>query len=224
MAPGRVSLHISARERESDRWLVSNHYTSRYFPPNMAISDIKCPQPRRPFLKRKASQFASIDGTGKRPRFLSSSIDPIPSLSLRRSRSDTFLARNITPWLNYLDHFRPATAPITSFSSYSSRLDSPFDRSISMPSTDSGPAASPSYRDVLRRHGIYFQTYGDIPPHVKEFALGIIQGERTSPGLSDDQMSQFQRDQFDYSNSDESQTKAFLQAICISISPSTRVS
>ena len=80
-----------------------------------------------------------------------------------------------------------------------------------MPSTDSGRAASPSYRDVLRRHGVHFQTHGDIPPHIKEFAQGIIQGERTSPGLSDDQMSQFQRDLSDYSNSDESLTKAFLQ-------------
>jgi len=161
----------------------------------------------------------------KQPRLLYSLIDPIPSSSLQRSRSDTFLVRNMTSGPNLPDLFRPATAPISppdsrarpsstlaSFSSYPSRLDSPIGRSTSARSRDSARVTSPSYRDELERHRVHIQEYGEIPTHIEGFARGIIQRERTSPGLSDNQVSQFRRDLSNYSNADEDTTKGFMKS------------
>jgi hypothetical protein len=71
---------------------------------NMAIPDIECPQPTRPFLKRKVSQLGFVDGTiyrqpvRKQARSFYSSIDTILSPSLQRSRSDTFLVTLRPTW------------------------------------------------------------------------------------------------------------------------------
>lgn len=191
----------------------------------MADLDIQCPQPTRPFLKRKVSQLDFTDDSihsqpaCKQQRLITPSL-----VSLRRSsRSDSFITRNMA---TRRDPSRPYTAPIsppeshsrpssvqTSFSSYPSRQYSPVLRPTSTRSAgteSTNGVASPTYRRDLHNHGIYIDSLGNIPDHIESFAQAILRKERTSPGLTDSEVSQLRRELSEDADAEEDMAKITL--------------
>ncbi|KAF7502366.1 hypothetical protein GJ744_005987 [Endocarpon pusillum] len=192
----------------------------------MAELDIQCPQPTRPFLKRKVSQLDSIDDSiHSQPACKQQRLITPPLASLRQfSRSDSFITRNMTM---RPDPSRPLTAPIsppesTSWPpsvqtsvSYPSRQYSPVLRPTSTRSSgteSSNRVTSPSYRDDLHSHRIHIDSQGNIPPHVQSFAQAILQKGRTSPGLTDNEVSQLRLQLSEQANADEDSIKTTLSA------------
>ncbi len=192
----------------------------------MAEFDIHCPQPTRPFLKRKVYQLGSIDDSiHSQPAYKQQRLVTPPLALLRQfSRSDSFITRNMT---TRGQPSRPLTAPIsppqstswppsvqTPFS-YPSRQYSPVLRPTSTRSAgteSSSRVASPSYRDDLHSHRIHIDSTGSIPAHVQSFAQAILQKERTSPGLTDSEVSRLRLQLSEQADADEDTIKAKLSA------------
>jgi len=67
---------------------------------------------------------------------------------------------------------------------------------------------SPSYRDELENHSIFIDSYGmSMPSAILEFARKIIEKERTSPGLTDQEVTYTREQLSTLDNADEEVTR-----------------
>ncbi|KAL9121622.1 MAG: hypothetical protein Q9187_001814 [Circinaria calcarea] len=75
-------------------------------------------------------------------------------------------------------------------------------------SKQSNRVKSPSYRDELQSHSVYIDSYGmSIPAPIHSFAQKIIEKERTSPGLKDEEILFIRKQLSALDNADEEITR-----------------
>ena len=80
-------------------------------------------------------------------------------------------------------------------------------------SRKSNRVQSPAYRDELQSHYVYIDSYGNlIPESVRTFAQDLLQKERTSPGLNDEDCFAIREELSELANADEATTRKGFDA------------
>lgn len=112
--------------------------------------------------------------------------------------------------LNLLAHVQP-TSSLAICSTLVSRPSR--DQSSLCPSTQRAEkrVEKPYYRDELRNHGVILdRSGGSIPESVREYAQSLLEAQRSSPGLKDEELSSALRTVVGLENADEETTSREL--------------